>query len=259
MRSLVLVFCALLALTSVAHAQTHPSEGHTLSEQAKSAFDRGDFVEAARLLEEAYRVKPWPVLLYNLARAYQQAGNKARAVDAYERYLAAEPTATDAGAVRESIRQLNEQIARDRELEQQATAAKESATAEADAKRRALEDAERARRAADEATERERHKPSALPWVTTAIGVGGIAVGFVFGGLANSAHASAVSDASVSTAQSDQASAQSFALAANVLFVAGGTITLIGVIWGVVDLRLSLSRRVHAAFSPMGFSLRGEF
>jgi tetratricopeptide (TPR) repeat protein len=256
-RALIVIVCALLAFAPLAHAQ--PTDARALSEQAKTAFDRGDFADAAKLLEEAYRLKPWPVLLYNLGRAYQQAGNKARAVDAYERYLVAQPDARDAGAVRESIRQLNEQIARDRELEKQATTERERASAEAAAKQRALEDAERARRAASEAG--AHHKPSPVPWIIGGIGVAGLATGFVFGGLSMSSHAAAVADTDAARALADQNSAQTYALVANVLFIAGGTIALASVIWGIFDVRASsaATARVRAAFGPTGFVLRAEF
>ncbi|HEY1960658.1 MAG TPA: tetratricopeptide repeat protein [Polyangiaceae bacterium] len=244
----VAVLLGVLVVTSVARAD----DPHALTQRAKVAFDSGDFGTAASLLERAYALKPWPVLLYNLGRAYQQAGRRAQAVDAYERYLRSEPTSADAGAVRESIRQLNDQIARDRELESQTAAARDRLAREA-------EDARRAREAAREANERARHKASAWPWIVTGTGVGAVAAGSVLGALALSTHASAVAEPSASKAESQQGTAQSFALAANVLFVAGSAIAVAGLVWGIVDVRLSLSRKLEVSASPTTVALLVRF
>jgi tetratricopeptide (TPR) repeat protein len=239
------VILGLIFAASVAHADPDSRE---LSQRAKAAFDAGDFMTAAKLLEEAYASKPWPVLLYNLGRAYQQAGSKARAVEAYQRYLEREPSSPDAGAVRESIRQLQEQIDRDRDLEAQARAAKERAAHDA-------EEANRARAAAREANERAKHRPSPGPWITVGVGLGGVAAGLVFGALAVSAHSAAVADPAAPQAVSDQSSAQTDATVANVLFIAGGTIAVVGVVWGIFDLRLAFARRVQVGVRPNGLSL----
>src|SRR5262245_34799172 len=56
---------------------------------SEQRYQSGDFAESARLLEQAYEIFPEPVLLYNLARAREQAGEIERAIAAYEKYLAA--------------------------------------------------------------------------------------------------------------------------------------------------------------------------
>jgi tetratricopeptide (TPR) repeat protein len=246
-------FAFVVSLSSLAIAQG-PARGdpHALSQAAKAAFDAGDFETAAKLLELAYANKPWPVLLYNLGRAYQQAGNKPKAVLAYERYLAAQPSSSDAGAVRESIRQLKEQIEREQTLERQA----EQEVLE---RKRAVLDAAREKRAAEEAIELARHKPSAWPWVVTGVGLGAVGAGFVFGSLASSTHAAAVSDPSVTLSESDQSTAKTYALIANVAFVAGGAAAAVGAVWGVFDLRLAITRHAAAAFVPGGVRVEGTF
>src|SRR5881394_2762228 len=93
----LLVFAAFVMLATAVQAagparapSAQSSDAGELTLRAKAAFDRGNFAEAAELLTRAYAVKPSPALLYNLGRAYQQAGEKARAVEAYDRYLQSE-------------------------------------------------------------------------------------------------------------------------------------------------------------------------
>jgi tetratricopeptide (TPR) repeat protein len=257
-RRLLFLVCAALLTTVSAHAQTTPQsvDARALAQEAKTAFDAGDFATAARLLDQAYQAKPWPVFLYNLGRTHQQAGNKLEAVRAYERYLAAEPSSPDAGLVRESIRQLREQIDHDRALEQQALSAKQRAAQGALEAQLSKEAMERAQR---DATERARHRPSAWPWVVTGAGVGGVTAGVVLGLLSRSAHGSAVSDVSAAQAQSDQSHAQSLAVAANVLFVAGAAVGVAGAVWGVFDLRLALGHDAHVSLLPGALVARGAF
>ena len=79
---------AALALTlasSTALAQTEP---------ARAAFDRGmaqvqseQFALAAASFEESYRLRPVPVVLFNLAGAYDRMGRARQAIETYERYL----------------------------------------------------------------------------------------------------------------------------------------------------------------------------
>jgi tetratricopeptide (TPR) repeat protein len=257
----LVLLCVALLVTGTAHAQSSPVEGDSraLAQQAKAAFDAGDFPRAAKLLEEAYAAKPWPVYLYNLGRTYQQAGNKPEAVHAYERYLTAEPHSPDAGAVRESVRQLKDEIYRDSLLEQQARADKERAAREALDAQRSKEAMERAQQEASDAAERARHKPSAWPWIVAGVGVSGVAAGVVLGVLSSSAHGAAVSDPTVTQTQSDQSTAQTYATAANVLFVSGAVVGVVGTVWGVFDLRLAFATRARVSFLPGSVVFGGAF
>src|SRR5262245_28592650 len=59
----------------------------TLMEQAYVASQKGLFAEAQDAYEQAYRVRPDPKLLYNLARVLHKAGRAADALPYYQRYL----------------------------------------------------------------------------------------------------------------------------------------------------------------------------
>lgn len=76
---------ALTLAPRAALAQTEP---------ARAAFDRGmaqvqseQFALAATSFEESYRLRPVPVVLFNLAGAYDRMGRARQAIETYERYL----------------------------------------------------------------------------------------------------------------------------------------------------------------------------
>ncbi len=109
----VISLCAVLLLSmapSRVAAQT-PDAAVT----ARIAFDRGiaearqeRFAEAAAAFEESYRLRPVPVVLFNLAGAYDRMGRVRQALDHYLRYL------HDAGSTVNSARsaQVQANIAR---------------------------------------------------------------------------------------------------------------------------------------------------
>lgn len=59
-------------------------------------------------LEEAYAIKPHPNVLYNIARAYQDAGRSKEALDAFKRYLASDPA--DSASVAATVAALEEKL-----------------------------------------------------------------------------------------------------------------------------------------------------
>lgn len=68
---LLTVLTALVLVTSPAFAQS-PEE---IAQQATEAFQAGDYEVAIGLFEEAFALDPHPVILFNLARAYQESGD----------------------------------------------------------------------------------------------------------------------------------------------------------------------------------------
>jgi len=84
------VLVSALCLASLrAEAQTDATTA-----AARAAFERGmaeaqgtRYAQAAAAFEESYRLRPVPVVLYNLAGAYAQDRQLGRAIATYERYL----------------------------------------------------------------------------------------------------------------------------------------------------------------------------
>lgn len=69
------------------------------------------FAEAAHEFDAAYALSPEPSLLFNLGRAWEGAGDVARAVDAYARFEAAGAPGADASELRARIARLRASIA----------------------------------------------------------------------------------------------------------------------------------------------------
>ncbi|WP_257448498.1 TonB-dependent receptor domain-containing protein [Archangium lipolyticum] len=82
-------------------ARRHFRNGMSLIAQGK--YDQG-----IAELQEAYAIKPHPNVLYNIARAYQDAGRVPEAVDFYRRYLATNPP--DSAPVRTALAGLEEKL-----------------------------------------------------------------------------------------------------------------------------------------------------
>jgi len=107
-----LVLLALLAAVAPAAAQpaappdTAYREGRAHVEAGDRAFDAGDYRRAAEEYQAAYQLIPLPDLLYNLGQCYRLAGDTARAVEYYQRYLRVAPTGAAADKAREHIERL---------------------------------------------------------------------------------------------------------------------------------------------------------
>jgi tetratricopeptide (TPR) repeat protein len=78
---------------------------------AQTHYNLGEFREAAEQYMEAYRLKPTPLLLFNIAQAWRLAGEPQRALFHYRRYLGAMPAAANRTQVEEFIAALDAQLA----------------------------------------------------------------------------------------------------------------------------------------------------
>src|SRR3954467_12799476 len=63
-------------------------------------YDRGEFLDAAKEFERAYREQPKPALLYNIASSYDKGGDRAHAVENYRKYVATMPGAPDVASAK---------------------------------------------------------------------------------------------------------------------------------------------------------------
>ncbi len=77
-------------------------------ERGQTAFNEGRTKDAASAFLEAWSHKPMPQFLYNAAASYHKGGDHARAIEYYQRYLNAEPNASDADRVRKAIDKLHQ-------------------------------------------------------------------------------------------------------------------------------------------------------
>jgi hypothetical protein len=89
-------FVLVAGLAAAAEPQPSPNDveiarAHFNTGQAY--YQNGRYADAAREFEEAYRLSRRPALLYNMGKSYDGGNDYARALDAYQRFLAAGPVA----------------------------------------------------------------------------------------------------------------------------------------------------------------------
>ena len=130
---------------AVKAAKQHYSEG-------KKFQDAANYDAAIVEYDAAYKLAPKPVLLFNIGQCWRLKGDKQKAIDAYEAFLAAAPDDPIAGDAREYVTTLKLRIEVDK-----AEAASKRAAEEADIARKQIAEAEAARKRA-EAEEAERRK-----------------------------------------------------------------------------------------------------
>ena len=181
--ALTLLGLLLLGIPSSARAEDSAVEtqARTRFTEGNLAYDVGDFDKALKAFSEAYRLKPLPGFLFNMAQCHRQLGQYSRAAFFYRRYLSLVPDAASAPVVRELVQEMEararEQEARRLEREraeqdrqvQRARAEAAKAEAEAAARRRAELEAEqrameaRAARALTQPAPQQGHTVS-RPW-----------------------------------------------------------------------------------------------
>ena len=120
-----LQLAAALALATTASSPARAlAQGVEVTEQARhdaakafaegvKAFAAKDYATAALRFDEADHLAPHPNAVWNLARALQRGGERARAADAYTRYLReAPPDARDCDAATRALDELSPQLVR---------------------------------------------------------------------------------------------------------------------------------------------------
>lgn len=210
-----LCVAAAVLISSLGKAQAPKSNedrSYRLYLEADQAYKEGQAARAVELLNEAYRRKPEPVLLYNLARAYEALGKLAEAADYYSRYILAEPTAAGRGNIINRIAALKAQIVE-----------RERLTAERQLLEQELKEAQSPRAAVP-----------MLAWVLTGVGVAGVGGGASFKGVALRLREDAQADPVHASATATFARGRDFDTASSVLLLAGAAIVAGGIAWATV-------------------------
>ena len=267
------VFAALLttaagtpspAFAQDAAGSADVSRAEDYAAQAFEAYSRKDYQEAVVLYLKALEAAPSSDILYNLAKIYDtKLKDRELAMKFYRRYIA------DPGAEPERVRAANTRLAELRELEVAAAEKPTPASTPAVTSGAAASQEERRLPPAKDESGLTGLQMAGL--VTGVVGIGGIAVGAVFG-------LSAKSDADVankdcngndcSTQRGVDAAkdASSKATISTVAFVAGGALTALGTILLVSGSRAPAERDTasvrlvpYAGPGSLGTQLSGRF
>ena len=148
MRLVLVLLAALLLAPALSHAQRGGSRNpKELVKQAEKLYDQKKYLEAAALLEKANESLNDTRIIYNIARAYDQAGKETEAISYYEKYQ----TDGEDAQLRKRSRRSLDRLRLQKEKEEKATAA-----AEAERKRMRAEAEEAKKRAETERAEARR-------------------------------------------------------------------------------------------------------
>jgi tetratricopeptide (TPR) repeat protein len=238
------VFVSFAALSIVPSSEAQPKTGKKqknpdeerafmLYEQGRQAYREGRYDEAITLLNESYRLKPEPVLMFNIAKAYESRGRLKEAIQAYEDFLKTAKEVPDRATIESKV--VNLKAALQKEEDDARAKAKAEAAAKTPVNKPDV--APSLPLARDEEA-----SANPVPWIIAGVGGAGLIAGGVLGGLALSKNGSVETATSQQEAQAARSSAEGMALGSNIAFGVGGAVLLGGAIWGIVDLTSSGER-----------------
>lgn len=131
LRFILATLVAFACCESYAHAQPIGSgnDAATSAEaeeaRGRAYFRAGAFADAAAAFERSYALAPKTSMLFNIARAYEEAGNRERAADYYKKFLGQNPTRQDLRIEADArSRALAKELADKRDADEKAAAKK---------------------------------------------------------------------------------------------------------------------------------------
>lgn len=223
--------------------------------ESEAAYRTGRFRQAVELLEQSYALVAEPVLLYNLARAYEALGDGPGAIDAYERYLSADPDVADRESIEQRVAALRSSAH---------PPAPEAAVAPPPARPIPAESAvQQPPKPPADAPAASSPQPkvsvdsatswSLAPWVTVGVGGALLSSALVLDSMADARHERAQRSPDVAGASEAQSDAEALALSATVVGIAGATVAAAGL--GFLAAKLLLDRRTNGDASRTRFVL----
>jgi tetratricopeptide (TPR) repeat protein len=100
-----------LSLCAPRSAVAADPSARTYAERAKVHYALGEFIDAAKEYQEAYRLQQDPAFLYNAAQSLRLAGENERALVLYRNYIQFYPDEPNVAEVRAQIAKLRQAIA----------------------------------------------------------------------------------------------------------------------------------------------------
>jgi tetratricopeptide (TPR) repeat protein len=235
--SLALAFLVANPVLAAPRRASPSVEAQALDRFEKSvvAYREGRFQQAIQLLLEARELKPEPVLLYNLGRAYEASGKLEEAVDAYGKYLEEDPGAIDRKGIEAKLATLRAQIEEREALRKPPPPARVATPAPAPEPPPAPPPADPLR---------------PLPWIVMGVGALAVGTGVVLRVVAQSKHDDAAQEESQTVAQDRQDDAVRWARASTIAFIAGGLVALTGLVWLLLEKPV---RHANTRIGPLLF------
>jgi len=108
--SLSLVVAALLAVAAAPAQAQDAEKARQLFQQGSKYYDLAEFDKAIEAWQQGYDQKPDPGFLYNIAQAYRQKQDPAKAIFFYKGYLRNSPKAHNRAEVEQKIAALQKQL-----------------------------------------------------------------------------------------------------------------------------------------------------
>lgn len=268
-----LLFAALLvgSLPTPALAQSAAQEARAkeLFENGKILYEEGQYDEAVVAWKAAYDLSPQPLLLFNMANAYERLGRYTEALDALNRYRALAP-AEERDTLERRIRNIEDRLAELRE--RAATGSTSDPLMDATGSQMTITTSGSKSRGGGGGGEARPPHPAGV--ILIGVGAGGLAAGAVLGTLARQERAEAEA---LCVASGDDllcpAEAKEYidrdrnlSLGGDIAFIAGGAALGAGVIILVVDAVTggdggSAHLQLQPSFGPDGgaVTLTGRF
>jgi len=216
-----------------------------LIKDGEQQYQAGKYREAAETLKQAQQLDPNPRLIYNIARAYDQAGDLPAALQSYQQYIGS-PEGTDptllkraslaVDRLRSLIAQQDEERARleaeKKHLEQEKSAAEQHAQQETASKLAASAEVERHKREQTLSDQTSWDKSRMFSYVAGGVGVVALGSGGYFGWQAMAAKNSMGGALTLVDKTGFASRAQSNALIADVSFgVSAAALVAAFVLW----------------------------
>lgn len=191
-------FALIVIVAGAAVAAPNP-KATALARDAERLYKDGQYREAAKLLDEALQLEPNPKLLYNMARALDQASEVQPAMDAYRKYVSLPSTDTEPELVKKAnlsmdrlrgllARQESDTREREKEkdrLEREAREAKARADAEAEKARQQKAQFDAKERARSDAQQTKVNGRKVAAFVVGGVALASLTTGLVLGLVSN--------------------------------------------------------------------------
>ncbi len=218
---------AMAAAPAAAGDTQAPDQAAVYEQEAIAAFEAGRYEDAVSNFKQAYELDQNPNILFNIGRVYEEAGDLEAAVDFYKQFISKPGVSLDNRKFAlERIDVLEQIVAKTKPVEDEPEQPVEPPPP-------AVEDPAPAQPEIDagvDADNERRRKQRIGGYVLLGVGAASLIGGGVVGGLASSTQTELADTSDPARRVELVEQGDSRALTADVLFITGGTLALVGLI-----------------------------